>query len=293
MILQAENIKMNFEDLKVLQGVDLELRPGQITALIGRNGSGKTTLIEILSRVLNQREGAVYIDGIDIKKHVELQENIVYLPDRFDFFKFETLEKAMIYYKIVYPNFDSNFVREECERHGLPMKKQLRTFSKGNLTLTGLILVLATKAPFVLLDEVLDGMDVLNKKEIIKYLIDAAGDGQSILISSHQIHELQGISNVAYYLTLEGELSKIDDADKRLIKVQVVTRGKFPEDLKEDMVLINSIGRVHTLLMEEEEGHWQDKLNRKEIVQYDNLGLQLEDLFYWEQAGKEMDHERH
>src|SRR5699024_6158773 len=145
-----------------------ELRPGQITALIGRNGSGKTTLIEILSRVLNQREGSIFIDGKDVKDYVELQENIVYLPDRFDFFKFDTLEKAMSYYKIVYPNFDTNFIREECENHGLPMKKQLRTFSKGNLTLTGLIMVLGTKAPFVLLDEVLDGMDVLNKKEIMK-----------------------------------------------------------------------------------------------------------------------------
>lgn len=293
MILEAKEIKMNFEELCVLNGVNLELIPGEITALIGRNGSGKTTLIQILSRVLNQAGGSVFIDGKDVKHHIELQENIVYLPDHFDFFKFETIKKAIDYYKIVYPKFDQEFVLREFEKHKFPLKKQLRTFSKGNLALTGLIFVIGTNARFILLDEVLDGMDVLNKEKIMKYLIDAAADNRSVLISSHQINELQGISNVAYYLTLNGKLSKISDQKNQLTKVQIVTRGEFPEDLKNEVVLRSSIGRVHTILMQGEETEWKEKLNNEEIIQYDILGVQLEDLFYWEEAGKEIKNERH
>lgn len=285
MKLRAENISMRYDKKQVIDHISFGLKTGEITSLVGRNGSGKTTILKILSQILIPQSGEVLIDEKPLSKNPEMKINYAFLPDRFDYFSYDTGRQAMEYYKIIYPEFDSDFVVAEADKLGLSLKDNIRTLSKGNKTLLGLIISLATNAKFLFLDEVLDGMDVLNKEKIIGYIIDAAAKDRSVLISSHQLQELQGISDRVIYLNLDGKINEVsEDHGAELVKLQVVTKEELPKELMDSSVVRQHIGRVYTILLEDKEG-WKDLLNREEIVQYDQLPVLLEDLFYWEQGG--------
>ena len=291
MILKAENLSMAYDKKLVIDDISFKLNTGEITALVGRNGSGKTTILKILSQILDSQSGDVIIDNKSLSSNPEMKVNYAYLPDRFDFFSYDTGIQAMEFYKIIYPEFDKEFVIREAEKLGLSLKNNIRTLSKGNKALLGLLIVLGTNAKFLFLDEVLDGMDVLNKEKIIGYIIDAQAKGRAILISSHQLQELQGISDRVIYLSLDGKIKEVsNERESDIIKLQVVTKDELPKDIKEKAVIRQHIGRVYTILIKDDNG-WEEILNREEIVQYDKLPVHLEDLFYWEQGG-EMNDER-
>lgn len=285
MKLKAENLTMAYDKKLVIDDISFELNTGEITSLVGRNGSGKTTILKILSQILTPQEGSVFIDEKSLSSNPESKINYAYLPDRFDFFSYNSGMQAMEYYKIVYPEFDKDFVEREAEKLGLNLKENIRTFSKGNKALLGLLIVLGTNAKFLFLDEILDGMDVLNKEKIIGYIIEAASQGKSFLLSSHQLQELQGISDRVIYLSLDGKVEEVsNDEQTQIVKLQVVAKNELPKELKEVAIIRQQIGRVYTILLKETQ-EWEQLMNSEEIVQYDKLPVHLEDLFYWEQGG--------
>lgn len=285
MKLKAENLTMAYDKKLVIDDISFELNTGEITSLVGRNGSGKTTILKILSQILTPQEGSVFIDEKSLSSNPESKINYAYLPDRFDFFSYNSGVQAMEYYKIVYPEFDKDFVEREAEKLGLNLKENIRTFSKGNKALLGLLIVLGTNAKFLFLDEILDGMDVLNKEKIIGYIIEAASQGKSFLLSSHQLQELQGISDRVIYLSLDGKVEEVsNDEQTQIVKLQVVAKNELPKELKEVAIIRQQIGRVYTILLKETQ-EWEQLMNSEEIVQYDKLPVHLEDLFYWEQGG--------
>lgn len=285
-MLQANEIVKAFDKKTVLSGVSFSLHPGEITALVGRNGSGKTTLLRILSRIIDAEQGTICINEKDVITHPELMENIAFLPDRFDYFPFDSGNRIMDYYQMIYPHFDRRFVEAEALKLGLDLKATSRSLSKGNKVLLGLIIVIATGTPYLLVDELLDGIDVLNKKKIKQYLLDVAESGRAVLISSHQLEELQGIADRILYLTMDGQLEETTGEDGNTIKVQVVVKDALPASLQRKSVEVFQMGRVHTLLLEGPLSSVLAEINGPEIVQYDILPVKLEDYFYWEQ-GKE------
>lgn len=283
MILTSKDISKVFDGKLILDNINFTLKTGEITGLVGRNGSGKTTLLKILSKILDPISGTVLVDDVDLFKNPKLIENIAYLPDSFDFFIYDTGNKAMDYYEIIYPKFNRKFVEEEAKKINIPLDQTIRSLSKGQSTLLGLLIILGTKANILLIDEALDGMDVINKELVLQYLIVAAENDHAILISSHQLDELQGIADNILYLSIDGKVENIkDNRDKPLNKVQIVVSESIPEDILKDSLLRFQLGRVYTVLMERPEEEILHKLIRKEIVQFDILPLKLEDYFYWE-----------
>lgn len=283
MILTSKDISKVFDGKLILDNINFTLKTGEITGLVGRNGSGKTTLIKILSKILDPISGTVLVDDVDLFKNPKLIENIAYLPDSFDFFIYDTGNKAMDYYEIIYPKFNRKFVEEEAKKINIPLDQTIRSLSKGQSTLLGLLIILGTKANILLIDEALDGMDVINKELVLQYLIVAAENDHAILISSHQLDELQGIADNILYLSIDGKVENIkDNRDKPLNKVQIVVSESIPEEILKDSLLRFQLGRVYTVLMEGPEEEILHKLIRKEIVQFDILPLKLEDYFYWE-----------
>lgn len=164
-------------------------------------------------------------------------------------------------------------------------KQSVRDFSKGEKNLLGLITILSTNAEVLLVDEILDGMDIINKRYIIEYLLDAKDKDCAVLASSHELSELSGICDNILYLSKEGELSLTGQDEKRnLNKLQVVVLDKLPENIENKAVILSHIGRVYTILLDLEEEALMDILNTAEVVQYDRLDLKIEDYFYLEEG---------
>lgn len=256
-----------------------------ITGLVGRNGSGKTTLLKSLCGIYDMDEGSFSLDDKNIRENPSLIKNIAFLPDSFDYFNYYKVKNIPGFFKVIYEDFDDTFFFEEIKRQKIDPDKNVRNFSKGQKNILGLITILASGAKILLIDEILDGMDVLNKKEILSYLIDAKDSGKAVFASSHELDQLSGISDYIFYLTKDGKL--IDTSDERinqLRKIQLVFKDQVPDNLDRRMILVNKIGRVATILVNASEKEVEAILKREDLVQYDILTPKIEDYFYLERG---------
>lgn len=285
MRIRADKITKAFDEKKVLDNISFNLEEGMITGLVGRNGSGKTTLLKSLCGIYDMDEGSFSLDDKNIRENPSLIKNIAFLPDSFDYFNYYKVKHIPGFFKVIYENFDESFFFEEIKRQKIDPDKNVRNFSKGQKNILGLITILASGAKILLIDEILDGMDVLNKKEILSYLIDAKDSGKAVFASSHELDQLSGISDYIFYLTKDGKL--IDTSDERinqLRKIQLVFKDQVPDKLDRRMILVNKIGRVATILVNASEKEVEEILKREDLVQYDILTPKIEDYFYLERG---------
>ncbi len=285
MIVEAINVNKCFDEHKVLSDVSFTLTEGMITGLVGRNGSGKTTLLKILAGIYKEDSGKIKIAGKSIEINPETIEHLAYLPDRFDYFNYHKISAIPDYYELLYPKFDRKFFEDEVITQGLSLKQTVRNLSKGEKNLLGLITVLASNANVILVDEILDGMDVLNKRRITEYLLDARDKGCAVFASSHELSELSGICDNIYYLSKEGNLSVTgENANDDVRKLQIVVKDTLPDKIKEKVIVLSNIGRVYVVLSKMNETDLHNLLQTPEIVQYDDLAVKVEDYFYLEEG---------
>ena len=285
MRIRADKITKAFDEKKVLDNISFNLEEGMITGLVGRNGSGKTTLLKSLCGIYDMDEGSFSLDDKNIRENPSLIKNIAFLPDSFDYFNYYKVKNIPGFFRVIYEDFDETFFLEEIKRQKIDPDKNVRNFSKGQKNILGLITILASGAKILLIDEILDGMDVLNKKEILSYLIDAKDSGKAVFASSHELDQLSGISDYIFYLTKDGKL--IDTSDERinqLRKIQLVFKDQVPDKLDRRMILVNKIGRVATILVNASEKEVEEILKREDLVQYDILTPKIEDYFYLERG---------
>lgn len=279
-MLQINDIHKSYGEKHVLNGISFSVEKGKVTSLIGRNGSGKTTMLEILSRIISQDGGFISIDDKKIDEDITLQQNIAFLPDRFDLFKYSNALRIMEFYEIIYPHFDREFVKAELTKLRISPKMDVRNLSKGQSALLGLVVILATGADYILLDEILDGIDVVNRRKVIEYVLDATAAGRAVLISSHSLDELESISDTAIYISLDGSLQAVDQS-LNLNKFQIVLKETLKKEDREKLFITGEIGRVITILTEDSFEEVQKKL-KTEIIQHDIIPVKYEDVFYYE-----------
>lgn len=286
MILRATNIEKSFGQKKVLDRVSFDLKKGTINGLVGRNGAGKTTLLKILSGIYKEDSGDFEIFGKKLKDDPRVITHIAFLPDRFDYFNYYKAKDIPDFYRVIYEDFDIDYFFKELNKNKIDPNETIRNFSKGVKNLIGLITVLASRAEILLLDEVLDGMDVINKKLITSYILDAKEAGRTILASSHELDILTGICENIIYLTRDGRLRTADLEESNIKKVQLVVKDKLPKEMEQDAIILSSLGRVYIVLIKDRDQILDSYLSSPEIVQYDILNLKIEDYFYMEAGGK-------
>ena len=284
MIVEVMSLYKSFGKNKVLEDVNFSLDEGKIYALVGRNGSGKTTLLKIMADIYQKDLGKINIFGKSFKEDKHIIENIAYLPDRFDYFDYSSVEKMLGYYEVIYPNFDKRFVLKELEKNNIDIKKNLRSFSKGYKNLIGLLAVIGTNAKIVLLDEILDGMDVLNKEIILSYILDLKDFGRSVLASSHELEDLAKVADETLYLSKNGKLTNLQKNKEKFVKLQIVVKDELDPKILDRAVLRFKLGRVYTILIENRENLMDMIKNNESVVQFDILDPKIEDNFYWEKG---------
>ena len=285
MKLTIDNINKKFSKKIVLNNVSFTISSGEIVALVGRNGSGKTTLLKILSGIYSQDSGEIGIEGVDNKN---IKKQLIYIPDRFNYFKNSKIKRVCEFYKLAYENFDEQYFKKELENVKLSLTSRLPELSKGQLAIFSLILGISCRTKFILLDEPLDGIDVINIKVITNYILDAQSDGIGLLISSHQLNSLENISDKVVYLDDGVGVSEEVNKDE-YSKYQLVYQEKISEELRSnpDVRIISNIGRVYVVIMKGSYEVTQEIIQDKERLQYDRLPISLEDIFLINSKGED------
>ncbi|MGX7112330.1 ATP-binding cassette domain-containing protein [Gemella cuniculi] len=279
MKLVVKNISKQFGKTKVLNNINFELATGEIVSLIGRNGSGKTTLLNLISGIYSLENGSIEINQKDIEKN-NLKELLIYIPDKLDYFRNSKIKNFIKYYKLAYSKFDLTYLMGELKRNDIEINKKISELSKGQSIIFGVILGLACRTKFLLLDEPLDGIDVINIKLIINYIIEAQENGIGVLVSSHQLNYIENISNKIIYLDKEGENTRKVDKNK-YSKYQIVYEKEIPKWLisNSKIKVLSNIGRVYVIIADESFKEMDGLIEESGALQYDRLPVMLEDIF--------------
>ncbi|MFD7520630.1 ABC transporter ATP-binding protein [Paenibacillus chitinolyticus] len=284
-MLNVEALSKRIDGRPVLEDVRFRLGQGSIAALVGRNGAGKTTLLRTLAGILDPDRGEVRWEGRSIHRHPDAKRNIVYVPDSLGMLGGYTAKECADLYRLAYPDFDPAYFADQLRRFHLPERKKIRTFSKGMKALIGLLLAFSSKASLILLDEPMNGLDSIVRKQVLSFLVEEVASGNtSVLISSHQLLELERIADTVIMIR-EGKLesaSSLEETKGALQKLQVVFNGEPPRDFLSlpQVRVVSHVGRVYTLLLlQDDSGQTLQHLQHLNPLLVDRLSIQLEDVF--------------
>lgn len=176
-----------------LQGIDLELPAGGITALVGPNAAGKSTLIKTWVGFEKPTRGSVRVAGIDPwKDRSAALAKLGYVPQSPALYDGLSVEDHLDLARQLRPTFDRDYARSRLAQLDIPADRGARSLSGGQQAQVALALALGTRAPILLLDEPLASLDPLARREFLHVLTDAVrGDGATALLSSHIVTDVE------------------------------------------------------------------------------------------------------
>ena len=193
-MIKITNLTKNFEGVNALSNLNLNVKKGSIYGLVGVNGSGKTTTIKHLAGIFKADGGDVLLDEQSIYDNPVMKSKIGYVADDLYFFNGYNLKKLAKFYQKMYKTFSMERFNQLVEITGLDVKRRVSKFSKGMQKQAAITLSLSIMPEFLLLDEPIDGLDPIVRKKVFQEIIDdVAARQMTVLISSHNLKEMDGI----------------------------------------------------------------------------------------------------
>lgn len=275
----------------VLDHLNMHVEEGSIYGLIGPNGAGKTTLIRHLVGVLKQDSGKIFIESQPVYENIELKRKIGYISDAMYFIE-TNLERNAKVYKDLYPSWNQDRFEELYKTFKLNPTKKIQTFSKGMRKQALFCLIMSTMPHYLILDEPIDGLDPVARKLVWKYIIDdVAQRNLTVLISSHNLKELEGIVDHVGIL-YKGKIMKEFDLEyiqTHIHKIQVSFGDKEVNLDALNIAYQEERGSVKILIIEDSLSHIRKVIGEKAPLIFDILPLSLEELFMYEVGGEDDD----
>lgn len=214
-MIEAKNVTKRFGGTVALQELSARIGGGGIYGLVGPNGSGKSTLLRHLAGVYRPDQGEVLVDGTPVWEDAAARGQVFFLPDDPYLPPGSSLTELAGFYRRVYPTFDQEEHLRLCQLFPVPAQKRFRGLSKGTRRQAAILLALSCRTPYLLLDEVFDGLDPVVRRLVRGLLIQAVEERQlGVVIASHNLRELEDLCDHVGLLSqgrlrLEGELDQL------------------------------------------------------------------------------------
>jgi ABC-2 type transport system ATP-binding protein len=223
LVIKASGVKKSYEDNYALDGIDIEVNSGQILGFIGPNGAGKSTFLQSILGLINT-EGNLEVLGLDPRKdrHKLLKEvcsitDVAVLP------KWMTVDQVLKYVDGVHPGFDLKKCLTILSRTNIKRSSKIKTLSRGMVVQLHLSIVMSINAKLLVLDEPTLGLDLVYRKEFYSQLIEDYYDGnKTILISTHQVEEIEGVLSDAIFMN-QGRVvmqDSIESINKKFLELR-------------------------------------------------------------------------
>ena len=190
-MVSIQNLHFAYGRRTVFNGLDLELKPGTIYGLLGRNGTGKSTLLRNIGGFLFPQRGSINAFGYTPgKRQPSFLERVVLLPEDFQL-PSTGLQQWIRHMAPFYSLFDRRQFERYVREFDIPPDAGLNEMSYGQQKKVLISFALATNAPLLLLDEPTNGLDIVSKSQFRKVIAGAIDEHRSILISTHQVKDLE------------------------------------------------------------------------------------------------------
>ena len=282
-MLEMKNVTKAFGDFKALDDLSLHVPKGAVYGLVGPNGAGKTTVIRHLTGIYRPDSGSVAVDGQDVAGDPNVRERIGYIPDDVFYFPTATLEDMHGFYRRMYEKFDEELYQKLKEVFALPAGP-IRRFSKGMQKQAAFHLTLATRPDVMILDEPVDGLDPVMRRQVMSLILaDVAEHGTTVLISSHNLRELEDVCDHVGIMD-HGKMlmeKSLADMQGNTVKLQIV--GDAPGGF--EVLHESRSGRLNTFILRGTCEQVQSASEAMDAPYFDVLPLSLEEIFIYELGG--------
>ena len=232
-IMHAEGVKKSFSGHAVLNGLDWQVKPGQVIGLLGRNGAGKSTLIECLLGLRELDGGKVSIYGEDACDLSEAtRARIGYVPQKSDLFEWLTPDQMLAYFKALYPRWNEAKVEGLLGRWGfttLMRNKAIGKLSGGERQRLSIIRALAHDPSLLVLDEPVSALDPVARRDFLRELVDGVIERDTtVIFSTHILTDLERVAMDVAFLK-DGKIALQGGLDTLLEKARLSLEDLFAE----------------------------------------------------------------
>ena len=292
-MIEAKTVVKTFDGFKALDGLTMTVPQGSIYGLVGPNGAGKSTLLRHVTGVYRQDSGSVLLDGNPIYENPAAKARIADIPAELYYFLSASTRDMMRFYKGFYPRFDT--ARYQALKDvftNVDENQPIRRLSKGMQKQSAFWLALCCRPEVLVLDEPVDGLDPVMRRQVWSLLMgDVAEHGTTVLVSSHNLRELEDVCDHVGILSHGKVLIErtLSDLQENVVKMQIVFQEREMPQLPEDLEVlhVSQVGRIHTLIIR---GNATDVTNRLAVyapILMEALPLTLEEIFIYELGGED------
>jgi ABC-type multidrug transport system ATPase subunit len=222
-VIRLSNVTKLYGGQAALDSVSLDVPRGCVFALLGENGAGKSTSIRIMLGLALADAGRAEVLGLDSRRDgLEIRRRVGYVPERPTLYEWMTVSEigwftAGFYSDAFLPRF-----RELAARFELPENRQIKALSKGMRAKVVLSLAMAHEPDLLVLDEPTSGLDALVRREFLESMVDLAAAGRTVLLSSHQIGEVERVADIVAILR-HGKLLLVERLDELKSQIRELT----------------------------------------------------------------------
>ena len=197
-MIEFDHVSKRFGSVQALDQLNLQFNPGKIIGLFGPNGAGKSTAMKMIAGLNQPDRGRILVDGQSPRQS---RDRIAFLPEIDHLYGWWTLKQAADFMRSFYSDWDDSRYRQLLDFLNLQEDMKIGKISKGQRAKCKLLLVVARRAPYILLDEPLSGIDILTREIIINTLnLDLREGEQTIIISTHEIDDVENLVDEVFFI---------------------------------------------------------------------------------------------
>lgn len=205
-VIKLNHVSKRFSGFEV-KDLSFEVKKRFITGFVGANGMGKSTTIKLIMNLLKPDKGEVSVFGLDYQTHErEIKQRIGFVYDEHVFYENLTLQEMKKIIEPAYDHWDEEIFQRYVAEFQLPLKKKLKTFSKGMQMKASLAIALSHHADLIIMDEPTAGLDPVFRRELLSLLRTIVQDSEkTIFFSTHITSDLDRIADYIVFIH-EGQL---------------------------------------------------------------------------------------
>ena len=292
-MIEVKDVVKNFDDFRALNGLTMTVPTGSIYGLVGPNGAGKSTILRHITGICRQDAGTITVDGQEVYENPEVKGKLTFIPDELYYFLSASTRDMMNFYKGFYPRFDTKLYGALKDIFTtVDEKRPIRRLSKGMQKQSAFWLALCSRPDYLILDEPVDGLDPVMRRQVWSLLMnDVAERGTTVLVSSHNLRELEDVCDHVGILSRGQVLVErsLSDLQGNVVKMQVVFQEnelpKLPADM--EVLHVSHVGRIHTLIVRGRSDEVTNRLAVYSPILLEALPLTLEEIFIYELGGED------
>ncbi|GIH92322.1 ATP-binding cassette domain-containing protein [Planobispora siamensis] len=194
MNVEVRDLRVDYGEVRAVDGMTFSLDEGKIYGLLGRNGSGKTTLMSVLAGFRRESGGTVRVGGRPVFENGKVTSEICLIRDAGETIDIDKVDDALYFAEWLRPRWDAAYADELLERFGLRRKMSVKAMSKGQRSALGVVVGLAGRSPLTMFDESYLGMDAPSRYAFYDALLaDFMAHSRTIILSTHLIEEYSSL----------------------------------------------------------------------------------------------------